>query len=79
MLNASFGCIAYLRGIFPDDSFLEERYNAGSQQKMSKDTQMSNSQDNGQRLMRLRRDTSPEAKQLLDYLVRDNPDWHNIH
>lgn len=66
MLSASFGCISYLRGIFPDDSFLEERFNA-SRTRQSKQSDANS--DTGQRLMRLRRDATPEAAALLDYLV----------
>lgn len=66
MLSASFGCISYLRGIFPDDSFFEERFNAS---KHNGSKQQQSGADTGQRLMRLRRDFTPEATELLDYLV----------
>ncbi|CCG83442.1 protein of unknown function [Taphrina deformans PYCC 5710] len=67
MLSASIGCIAYLRGIFPDDTFFEERYNAntvrsGPQKQPSR-------LEGGQRVMRLQRNASPGAAELLDYLV----------
>lgn len=65
MLSATFGCVTYLRGIFPDDSFLEQRFNPGvgnlKTQKKSPDL--------GQRLMLIRRNYSPQATELLDYLV----------
>lgn len=66
MLGASFGCISYLRGIFPDDSFLEERFNEKSDRGSKKAGANANT---GQRLMRLRRDGTPEAAALLNYLV----------
>lgn len=68
MLNASFGCISYLRGIFPDDSFYEERYYA-NQGPSPKQNLWNRPKDTGQRLMRLKRNFSPETTALLDYLV----------
>ena len=61
MLSASFGCVTYLRGIFPDDTFLEDRFQCSQDQ--------TNSTKDGQRLMLIRRDCTPEATELLDYLV----------
>ena len=80
MLDATFGCIAYLRGLLPDDDFIEERYNApdevvpaGKDKNKSKDKDKDKAKDkhrrSGQRIMRLRRNSSKEADQLLEYLV----------
>lgn len=70
MLNASFGCISYLRGIFPDDDFFEERYNASkaTDPRTLKHGRHAANQG-GQRVMRLRRNVSSGASSLLDYLV----------
>lgn len=65
MLSASFGCISYLRGIFPDEDFLEERYTAASVVTGKRHGSI----ETGQRLMRLRRNSSTEVNNLLDYLV----------
>ncbi|KAG4301612.1 hypothetical protein PCK1_002097 [Pneumocystis canis] len=61
MIEASFGCILYVRGLFPDDNFSEERYN----QKPSKSSIPANS---GTRIMKIKRGFSEEADLLLDYL-----------
>ena len=74
MLDASFGCIAYLRGLLPDDDFVEERYNAPEQaatasKAKNKAQNKKEHARSGQRIMRLRRNSSSEANKLLDYLV----------
>lgn len=71
MLDASLGCIAYLRGILPDDDFVEERYNAIDldPKSKSKGKHGTDQARSGQRIMRLRHNASKEARQLLDYLV----------
>lgn len=61
MIEASFGCILYVRGLFPDDNFSEERYN----QKSNKSSISANS---GTRIMKIKRGFSEEADLLLDYL-----------
>ncbi|KAG4304964.1 hypothetical protein PORY_001639 [Pneumocystis oryctolagi] len=61
MIEASFGCILYVRGLFPDDNFSEERYN----QKLNKPSTPMNS---GTRIMKIKRGFSEEADLLLDYL-----------
>ncbi|QSL65791.1 hypothetical protein MERGE_000069 [Pneumocystis wakefieldiae] len=61
MIEASFGCILYVRGLFPDDNFSEERYN----QKSNKSSILANS---GTRIMKIKRGFSEEADLLLDYL-----------
>ncbi|KAG4301694.1 hypothetical protein PCANB_001869 [Pneumocystis canis] len=61
MIEASFGCILYVRGLFPDDNFSEERYN----QKPTKSSIPANS---GTRIMKIKRGFSEEADLLLDYL-----------
>ncbi|KAG5517931.1 hypothetical protein PMAC_000386 [Pneumocystis sp. 'macacae'] len=61
MIEASFGCILYVRGLFPDDNFSEERYN----QKPNKSSIPVNS---GTRIMKIKRGFSEEADLLLDYL-----------
>lgn len=68
MLSASFGCVTYLRGIFPDDTFCEQRYNV-NQATQKSGQPGGQSADASQRLMLIQRDCSPEATELLDYLV----------
>ena len=63
MLSASFGCITYLRGIFPDEIFLEERLATTVQ------TSKQPGSVQGQKIMRIKRDAMPQATQLLDYIV----------
>lgn len=73
MLSASFGCVTFLRGIFPDDNFREERYNY--KDLVDKANQRPKVNNVGTKIMKIARGVSTEANVLLDYLVKAASDF----
>ncbi|CCK69524.1 Hop1p KNAG_0C04220 [Huiozyma naganishii CBS 8797] len=68
MLTMSFGCLAFLRGLFPDDSFLDQRFVPEKTEKnYNKDTI---SQSNSIKIKTLVRGKSKEVDLLLDWLEK---------
>jgi len=59
LLNVGFGCITFLRGLFPDENFSEERIGLSS---------ASNHTKSGIRVKKLQRGCTPEGDQLLDWI-----------
>ncbi|BFZ60662.1 hypothetical protein YB2330_001704 [Saitoella coloradoensis] len=74
LITASFGCITYIRGIFPDDNFVEERFQASQNPAAgAKGLTHRNSTaggGNGMRFKKLKRGYSEEANTLLDYIEK---------
>ncbi|GAO51044.1 HORMA-domain-containing protein [Saitoella complicata NRRL Y-17804] len=74
LITASFGCITYIRGIFPDDNFIEERFQAsqnpaaGTRGLTHRDSTAGGG--NGMRFKKLKRGYSEEANTLLDYIEK---------
>ncbi len=59
LLTVSFGCLAFLRGLFPDDSFVDQRYVASPD---------SNSKRNSIRIKSISRGATKESDIYLDWL-----------
>ncbi|PWW77271.1 hypothetical protein C7212DRAFT_294033 [Tuber magnatum] len=76
LLGASIGCLSFLRGLLPEECFVEKRYGGHSSTAVSyrsftsdlDDEAFSKKGSNGTRIKRLRRGYSCEADQLLDWL-----------
>ncbi|KAL5511311.1 hypothetical protein ACEPAH_4527 [Sanghuangporus vaninii] len=72
LLSASFGCVAYLRNLLPEENFSEGRLMAGERGSMAYDTQDSpgkNSRNiSGITIKTVARGYSTEADKLLNYL-----------
>ncbi|CAZ81535.1 unnamed protein product [Tuber melanosporum] len=76
LLGASIGCLSFLRGLLPEECFVEKRYGGSSSTAVSYRSFTSDLDDeaffkkgnNGTRIKRLRRGYSCEADQLLDWL-----------
>ncbi|RPB07219.1 HORMA-domain-containing protein [Morchella conica CCBAS932] len=77
LLGASIGCLSFLRGLLPEECFVEKRYGGKSSAAMSYRSFTSDIDDesfkkgsagSGTRVKRLRRGYSGEADQLLDWL-----------
>ncbi|RPB03934.1 hypothetical protein L873DRAFT_1799903 [Choiromyces venosus 120613-1] len=76
LLGASIGCLSFLRGLLPEECFVEKRYGGRSSTAVSYRSFTSDLDDeaffkkgnNGTRIKRLRRGYSCEADQLLDWL-----------
>lgn len=66
MLTMSFGCLAFLRGLFPDEYFLDQRF---IPEKHSKDFDK-NKQANSIKIKTLIRGKSQEIDLLLDWLEK---------
>lgn len=64
----SFGCLAFLRGLFPDDSFVDQRF---VPEKVEKNYKKCNgSQNNSIKIKTLVRGRSSEVDLLLDWLEK---------
>ncbi|KAL7276000.1 hypothetical protein RUND412_001031 [Rhizina undulata] len=78
LLGASIGCLSFLRGLLPEECFVERRYGGKSSAVTSyrsftsdieeEDCVKKSKSDSGTRVKRLRRGYSGEADQLLDWL-----------
>ncbi|EJD02237.1 DNA-binding protein [Fomitiporia mediterranea MF3/22] len=73
LLSASFGCIAYLRNLLPDENFGEARLTSGLRGSMAFDSQETSINTNsrlisGVRVKTVTRGYSTEADKLLNYL-----------
>ncbi|SCU82479.1 LANO_0B06392g1_1 [Lachancea nothofagi CBS 11611] len=69
MLTMSFGCLSFLRGLFPDDNFVDQRF---VPEKVSKDynKDTNGAQSNSIKIKTLVRGKSPEADLFLDWLEK---------
>ncbi|CCH63128.1 hypothetical protein TBLA_0J01320 [Henningerozyma blattae CBS 6284] len=68
MLTMSFGCLTFLRGLFPDDNFADQRF---VPEKIEKNYNKDNvSHANSIRIKTLKRGKSNEADILLDWLEK---------
>lgn len=68
MLTMSFGCLAFLRGLFPDDSFIDQRF---VPEKVEKNYDKNNSsQGSSIKVKTLVRGKSSEVDILLDWLEK---------
>lgn len=68
MLTMSFGCLAFLRGLFPDDIFVDQRF---VPEKVEKNYNKQNtSQNNSIKIKTLIRGKSAQADLLLDWLEK---------
>lgn len=68
MLTMSFGCLAFLRGLFPDDIFVDQRF---VPEKVEKNYNKQNtSQNNSIKIKTLIRGKSTQADLLLDWLEK---------
>lgn len=68
MLTMSFGCLAFLRGLFPDDNFVDQRF---VPEKIDKNYNKSKAPSNNSlRIKTLRRGCSSEVDVLLDWLEK---------
>lgn len=77
LLAASIGCLAYLRGLFPDDCFVKMRYgvdrSATDYHMFSMTSERIDDRDTerrGTKITRLVRGRSREADRLLDWLEK---------
>ncbi|KAL5529555.1 hypothetical protein ACEPAG_5540 [Sanghuangporus baumii] len=72
LLSASFGCVAYLRNLLPEENFSEGRLMAGERGSMAYDTQDSPGKNSrhisGITIKTVARGYSTEADKLLNYL-----------
>lgn len=68
MLTMSFGCLAFLRGLFPDDSFVDQRF---VPDKVDKNYDRNNcAQNNSIKIKTLARGRNSEVDVLLDWLEK---------
>lgn len=68
MLTMSFGCLAFLRGLFPDDNFVDQRF---VPEKIDKNYNKNNtSQTNSIKIKTLVRGKSTEVDLFLDWLEK---------
>jgi hypothetical protein len=65
-VSVSIQCLAYLRGIFHEDLFQDDSFDAALMSSFG--PRATSSKD--QRIMRIKRRHLHEADQLLDYIVR---------
>lgn len=68
MLTMSFGCLAFLRGLFPDDSFADQRFVPEKVEKLCK--KQNGSSGNSIKIKTLVRGKSNEIDLLLNWLER---------
>lgn len=68
MLTMSFGCLAFLRGLFPDDSFVDQRFVPEKVEKNYKKS--AGSQGNSIKIKTLVRGRSSEVDLLLNWLEK---------
>lgn len=68
MLTMSFGCLAFLRGLFPDDSFVDQKF---VPDKVDKNYDRNNcAQNNSIKIKTLARGRNSEVDVLLDWLEK---------
>lgn len=68
MLTMSFGCLAFLRGLFPDESFVDQRF---VPEKVEKNyNKQTSSQSNSIKIKTLVRGKFTEVDMLLDWLEK---------
>lgn len=67
MLTMSFGCLAFLRGLFPDEYFLDQRF---VPEKTDKNYDKNNKQTNSIKIKTLIKGKSKEIDLLLDWLEK---------
>ncbi|SCU91559.1 LADA_0F10682g1_1 [Lachancea dasiensis] len=69
MLTMSFGCLSFLRGLFPDDNFVDQRF---VPEKVNKDytKDRSGTQSNSIKIKTLVRGKTLEADMFLDWLEK---------
>jgi len=73
MLTMSFGCVAFLRGLFPDESFVDQRFVPNKFEK-NYDPKDPKNKNDSIRVKTLARGKSAQADQFLDWIDKGATD-----